>query len=1831
MISAALLVFVSNGSAATADTSRISATKSAEAPALSSNCLTIQHADYDPPVHLPGMTDKEFNETYHGIPNTLKIGVLLPFTSDSRYTYRDHVARVSFSVLRMAVKNMNDRQTIPGMNISLVLRDSQQLIPGMNMSGGASAISATTRLLALEVGSVIGDVTSDLTQAEALMTSNNMDTSDLLNFKYLFRTVPAVVTYIQALAEVVEHYKWQRVSILYTSDVPGLLGEKMFSNLPSTKGLDIVKAAIPLPDGEDDLTEVALAPIRAIEQSDTRIHVLIAPRQVQLLLLQMIRSAGLFQKDHVWMTAIDLSDSLSVLTNPSDFNGLIMADALWDLSGDPTYDKFVSEWMNLDPKEYPSSGYSQLTWHESFAYTCLQVIAEGYKGLVENAMNITNTTMRNDILSDIKRGRRSQDLTIEYLGSKEYDTPVGNFSLSKEGDPTHVRVSISTFQNGKSVANGRYTDGSLAMFKPIKFKDGTTNVPLDAPAWDELFPDNDNPFELVMIVLSTGLMLAIIFTAVIVLLNRENIIIKSASPLFCVLELVGLAITLSWVFYRTDVPSAGTCRMGMMVVVVGLTINLSALVVKNYRIYRIFNSVTVINHAVSNNYLLRVVAVPVVITLIPCIVQILVRNLEPKLVRTENQEFWVMCSSSGGEGLWIAVIGATPILLNVFGIYLAFKTRNVIRLWNEARSIAITIYMVSLFIIVVIIVHTFPKTLYHVTYHVTMVAIFLVTFLEFAILFYPKLKNLWLQKKGLHVPAGREDDMMDSILGGMTASPTRRGGISAGGRGAFTSGIHEEFMGQDEKRYGVAAARIIAGSDQVSMSSTDMQRSNPNISDLISSYPFGQINDNTNVEVSPVHCPTIYGSSSLVNRAGKRGDRDFVIENLDLPEPSQSLLRTKQAATVSPAPHPVTTLKLEALHPKAAGYDTFGGDRTTALRNSTESQPLGMHEMLMVSSATRPAEYAGGMLTVAKPDPYQRPSSYNGQESPSLQDYIGSSVSEQDPYSRKSSVGDISNIGLGKLRSGNPQSRSPRLYPLHPFGAPLGGIMPGSLRTIKQSLRETKMDSYTVTVPVQRQRWYIMQFLAQWRMSKIIFVPYSKVLVIVDLETEKSESLILHSIERGYSPEELEARLAARRSSLSTLPVVVADSIDAVAAPVRPPVRPSLTTESTATKVTAITLPNTYLASPVGSPPLSAADQRNLRRSSFDGLAIIETASDEAVSQPSESTTTTPTPVAAAPVNSAEAGPENLHQQQQQRKDKEHKSRVNRLASIARLSNVRHMSFHLGLDARNMDGVNESTEEAGIDGLAEVYMSDYVIRVISIHNECWRVQLPDQDTMDRWIEIGQQIKDENWITRPLNTIPIATTAAPTRRNNSISTVTNNVEGRNGSDGFALRRDSLSVDTGRPTRPVRENSNRGLHPLQSMNGSYLAQPSAEAGPQLPLELDKSKSQGGGPTELIEGSNDPERVRNRRQAALLNQQLKESRRYAPLRGLISGGGLGEKRSRSPASTGPGGRPSSPLVRGLLHRRPSSVTGLKTMSEPKTSPPSGLRDVVGERPKSSTSMNRLSEVDRGSEDEEARGDAAVAAGGGSTREFANIKDVLAETNVAYDQGQYAVYHDLEPGHEHKSHRFFNNLQYNYNRRRLGHEDSALFPQSPEWHLTTFELEAMEAERSNQAGGSGTRGQDMAATEDPACDSAMGARPNPSDQVQHLSDPGVPSVVDNIDLMVAGTARPLSVPPGSTSGSTSGPTSESPAAGVARPVSSSPRSTNKHTACGDQEHPEAQLRKQPLFPPQFARFQSLSPSMMHLPPLTLKNISDETLEREPSAEPLDSTGDEEAVDHQL
>jgi hypothetical protein len=62
-------------------------------------------SQYDPPVKAPGLTDEEFNQTWLGQPNTLKIGVLLPFTPNPRYSYRATLSRISLSVCTLSLNN----------------------------------------------------------------------------------------------------------------------------------------------------------------------------------------------------------------------------------------------------------------------------------------------------------------------------------------------------------------------------------------------------------------------------------------------------------------------------------------------------------------------------------------------------------------------------------------------------------------------------------------------------------------------------------------------------------------------------------------------------------------------------------------------------------------------------------------------------------------------------------------------------------------------------------------------------------------------------------------------------------------------------------------------------------------------------------------------------------------------------------------------------------------------------------------------------------------------------------------------------------------------------------------------------------------------------------------------------------------------------------------------------------------------------------------------------------------------------------------------------------------------------------------------------------------------------------------------------------------------------------------------------------------------------------------------------------------------------------------------------------------------------------------------
>lgn len=463
-----------------------------------------------------------------------------------------------------------------------------------------------------------------------------------------------------------------------------------------------------------------------------------------------------------------------------------------------------------------------------------------------------------------------------------------------------------------------------------------------------------------------------------------------------------------------------------------------------------------------------------------------------------------------------------------------------------------------------------------------------------------------------------------------------------------------------------------------------------------------------------------------------------------------------------------------------------------------------------------------------------------------------------------------------------------------------------------------------------------------------------------------------------------------------------------------------------------------------------------------------------------------------------------------------------RIGSISGLNiGVRRMSRFLGLPARNpLDGPSptttrkgvkfagegesndmaDGTQQQGTNGIEQGVISEHIIRVISIHNEVWRVQLPDPETMERWIEIGQQIKDENWISRPL-TIKSSGDIGGKKFGS-----TNN--GGNSGGGTGMKRGSLSsVDSSgggggrggvgsggvnesspedkyefaqRPPRRSTQMHQRSLHPLQPIptstslgTGSHFDHQRLHSIHQLrptmitssstadnsfvkrrnAMRFDSDMTEASATTTSSSQDTERKQVREqvREQAARINQEMRATTRYVPplIRGILKQTPSGRNSphlvgSDSSLSGSPRSNSLGTRVRNIpssLKTAPISAAAQRFGAGSRQNSRSFLGDQLQQGPLSdqpltpSQTRHRLSESflpTPSSPNSPITTYIPRANGGSHSTEETSIRDILAETNVSYNQGQHAVYEDPSPGHEHRGHRHFNTLQYNYDRHR-------------------------------------------------------------------------------------------------------------------------------------------------------------------------------------------------------
>ncbi|KAF8937600.1 hypothetical protein BGZ47_008950 [Haplosporangium gracile] len=413
---------------------------------------------------------------------------------------------------------------------------------------------------------------------------------------------------------------------------------------------------------------------------------------------------------YVWIIFNDIThDIRTYFSDPnrppaSAFNGLIMADLAYDFAGDPVYDKFLTRWQSLDPALYPGAGpESTLSHAEPRAYSCVWMLALGYKRAIENARQrgVNETLIRRDLATG-QFPRTLGNMSVDLFNKITFGGPAGKVHLDEYGDKIGGDWVFYQIQNDIAVtvaSSALSSDGeqSMTIFpgKHVWPRSRYNQTPLDSPPWVQQNLDWAEPLAIVLVSIAALITLVCAIMIEIVLWKRHNPVIKASSPCFCILELIGIIMLCASVPMKMGTTTGPICYTIALSFMGGINLILSAIVVKNYRVYRIFSNVYSNKIVMRDTVLLKHAGILFLVTMSTTLVYLAVARPRVVYFPIDPSSTAYICLPTNGDNIpgSIQMVMAIPTAFVLgFAWFLAYKTHGVSANWNEARAISYVVY-----------------------------------------------------------------------------------------------------------------------------------------------------------------------------------------------------------------------------------------------------------------------------------------------------------------------------------------------------------------------------------------------------------------------------------------------------------------------------------------------------------------------------------------------------------------------------------------------------------------------------------------------------------------------------------------------------------------------------------------------------------------------------------------------------------------------------------------------------------------------------------------------------------------------------------------------------------------------------------------------------------------------------------------------------------------------------------------------------------------------------------------------------------------------------------
>eukprot|EP01127_Copromyxa_protea_P008809 TRINITY_DN202_c0_g1_i1.p1 TRINITY_DN202_c0_g1~~TRINITY_DN202_c0_g1_i1.p1 ORF type:complete len:768 (+),score=83.14 TRINITY_DN202_c0_g1_i1:150-2306(+) len=286
------------------------------------------------------------------------------------------------------------------------------------------------------------------------------------------------------------------------------------------------------------------------------------------------------------------------------------------------------------------------------------------------------------------------------LRQADFSTFVLTFTMHKDNTRLlDTSISVITLQQ---------TPDGPRMLSPTEWS--TSNLIYPMPTFDERLPapTNLSQSEIAIYVLTaiTIALCTIAFSAVVIF--HDSPVIRASSPIFLAFICLGLGMgSASNFFWRYTYTTTPDCHLHVWMLNCGFSIAFGSLFVRTLKIDRLWNARTLDGRPLSNPQLglifAGIVSLQIALLIIwSAVTQPQARKISDDPLRPIT-DIYICETGEGNDALIGLMVGFSGALLFV-GAFLAYRVRQVpMKVVNESRMIAISIYNLLVFSIVIVI------------------------------------------------------------------------------------------------------------------------------------------------------------------------------------------------------------------------------------------------------------------------------------------------------------------------------------------------------------------------------------------------------------------------------------------------------------------------------------------------------------------------------------------------------------------------------------------------------------------------------------------------------------------------------------------------------------------------------------------------------------------------------------------------------------------------------------------------------------------------------------------------------------------------------------------------------------------------------------------------------------------------------------------------------------------------------------------------------------------------------------------------------------------------